>query len=136
MVPIKNVKSIIEVFRSAVSNPKTGTTDVTSGGKDLTLSYAPVVSNGIHYFTIILILPHSLVSSLDDLVVQQRNFAIAAMLIIVLSVCGYFFCYNLLEQGIKKGGIYPDKRITGDNQKIDLSRQTAKRVHRHCRSRI
>ena len=49
---------------------------------------------------------------------------------------GYFFCYNLLEQGIKKGGIYPDKRITGNNQKIDLSRQTAKRVHRHCGSRI
>ncbi|MDW0179099.1 MAG: hypothetical protein QOK80_10915, partial [Nitrososphaeraceae archaeon] len=56
----KNVKSIIDVFRSTVSNPKTGTTDVISGGKYLTLSYAPVVSNGIHYFSIILILPHSL----------------------------------------------------------------------------
>lgn len=98
----KNVKSIIEVFRSAASNPKTGTTDVTFEGKDLTISYAPVVSNGIHYFTIILILPHSLASSLDELVVQQRNFAVAAMLIIVLSALGIFFVITYWNKGLRK----------------------------------
>ena len=98
----KNVKSIIDVFRSAASNPKTGTTDVTFGGKDLTISYAPVVSNGIHYFTIILILPHSLASSLDELVVQQRNFAVAAMLIIVLSSLGIFFVITYWNKGLRK----------------------------------
>lgn len=98
----KNVKSIIDVFRSAASNPKTGTTDVTFEGKDLTISYAPVVSNGIHYFTIILILPHSLASSLDELVVQQRNFAVAAMLIIVLSSLGIFFVITYWNKGLRK----------------------------------
>jgi signal transduction histidine kinase len=98
----KNVKSIIDVFRSAASNPKTGTTDVTFGGKDLTISYAPVVSNGIHYFTIILILPHSLASSLDELVVQQRNFAVAAMLIIVLSALGIFFVITYWNKGLRR----------------------------------
>jgi len=98
----KNVKSIIDVFRSAASNPKTGTTDVTSEGKDLTISYAPVVSNGIHYFTIILILPHSLASSLDELVVQQRNFAVAAMIIIVLSALGIFFVITYWNKGLRK----------------------------------
>ena len=98
----KNVKSIIDVFRSAASNPKTGTTDVTFEGKDLTISYAPVVSNGIHYFTIILILPHSLASSLDELVVQQRNFAVAAMLIIVLSALGIFFVITYWNKGLRK----------------------------------
>jgi len=98
----KNVKSIIDVFRSAASNPKTGTTDVTFEGKDLTISYAPVVSNGIHYFTIILILPHSLASSLDELVVQQRNFAVAAMLIIVLSALGIFFVITYWNKGLRR----------------------------------
>ena len=98
----KNIKSIIDVFRSAASNPRTDTTDVTFEGKDLTISYAPVVSNGIHYFTIILILPHSLASSLDELVVQQRNFAVAAMLIIVLSALGIFFVITYWNKGLRK----------------------------------
>ena len=98
----KNVKSIIDVFRSAASNPKTGTTDVALEGKDLTISYAPVVSNGIHYFTIVLILPHSLASSLDELVVQQRNFAVAAMLIIVLSALGIFFVITYWNKGLRR----------------------------------
>ena len=98
----KNIKSIIDVFRSAASNPRTDTTDVTFEGKDLTISYAPVVSNGIHYFTIILILPHSLASSLDELVVQQRNFAVAAMLIIVLSALGIFFVITYWNKGLRR----------------------------------
>jgi len=98
----KNIKSITDVFRSAASNPRTDTNDVTFEGKDLTISYAPVVSNGIHYFTIILILPHSLASSLDELVVQQRNFAVAAMLIIVLSALGIFFVITYWNKGLRK----------------------------------
>ena len=98
----KNIKSITDVFRSAASNPRTDTTDVTFEGKDLTISYAPVVSNGIHYFTIMLILPHSLASSLDELVVQQRNFAVAAMLIIVLSALGIFFVITYWNKGLRK----------------------------------
>ncbi len=114
----KNVKSITQVFRSAVSNPKTGTTDLTSGGKDLTLSYAPVVSNGIHYFTIILIFPHSLVSSLDDLVVQQRNFAIAAMVIIVLSSVGIFFVITYWNKGLRKVVYIQTKELQETTKKL------------------
>jgi signal transduction histidine kinase len=114
----KNVKSITQVFRSAVSNHKTGTTDLTSGGKDLTLSYAPVVSNGIHYFTIILIFPHSLVSSLDDLVVQQRNFAIAAMLIIVLSSVGIFFVITYWNKGLRKVVYIQTKQLQETTKKL------------------
>ncbi|MDW0173968.1 MAG: ATP-binding protein [Nitrososphaeraceae archaeon] len=114
----KNVKSIIDVFRSTVSNPKTGTTDVISGGKYLTLSYAPVVSNGIHYFSIILILPHSLVSSLDDLVVKQRNFAIAAMLIIVLSSVGIFFVITYWNKGLRKVVYIQTKELQETTKKL------------------
>ena len=114
----KNVKSIIDVFRSAASNPKTGTTDVTLGGKDLTISYAPVVSNGIHYFTIILILPHSLASSLDELVVQQRNFAVAAMLIIVLSALGIFFVITYWNKGLRKVVYIQTKELQETTKKL------------------
>ena len=114
----KNVKSIIDVFRSAASNPKTGTTDVAFEGKDLTISYAPVVSNGIHYFTIILILPHSLASSLDELVVQQRNFAVAAMLIIVLSALGIFFVITYWNKGLRKVVYIQTKELQETTKKL------------------
>jgi signal transduction histidine kinase len=114
----KNVKSITQVFRSAVSIPKSGTTDIKSGGKDLTLSYAPVVSNGIHYFTIMLIFPHSLVSSLDDLVVQQRNFAIAAMLIIVSSSVGIFFVITYWNKGLRKVVYIQTKELQETTKKL------------------
>ena len=114
----KNVKSITQVFRSAVSNHKTGTTDLTSGGKDLTLSYAPVVSNGIYYFTIILIFPHSLVSSLDNLVVQQRNFAVAAMLIIVLGSVGIFFVITYWNKGLRKVVYIQTKQLQETTKKL------------------
>ncbi len=114
----KNVKSIIDVFRSAASNPKTGTTDVALEGKDLTISYAPVVSNGIHYFTIVLILPHSLASSLDELVVQQRNFAVAAMLIIVLSALGIFFVITYWNKGLRKVVYIQTKELQETTKKL------------------
>lgn len=114
----KNVKSITQVFRSAVSNHKTGTTDLTSGGKDLTLSYSPVVSNGIYYFTIILIFPHSLVSSLDNLVVQQRNFAVAAMLIIVLGSVGIFFVITYWNKGLRKVVYIQTKQLQETTKKL------------------
>ncbi len=95
-------KNIINVFRSAVLNPRVGTTDVLSDGKDVTASYSPVISNGIHYFTILLILPHTLVSSLDDLVEQQRNFAILAMIIIISSALGIFFVITYWNKGLRK----------------------------------
>jgi signal transduction histidine kinase len=114
----KNVKSITQVFRLAVSNHKTGTTDLTSGGKDLTLSYAPVVSNGIYYFTIILIFPHSLVSSLDNLVVQQRNFAVAAMLIIVLGSVGIFFVITYWNKGLRKVVYIQTKQLQETTKKL------------------
>jgi signal transduction histidine kinase len=95
-------RTMIDVMRSAVLNPKSGSNDVVSEGKDLTISYAPVVSNGIHYFTMILILPHTLASSLEDLVVQQRNFGIAAMAIIALSSLGIFFVITYWNKGLRK----------------------------------
>jgi signal transduction histidine kinase len=114
----KNVKSIIDVFRSAASNPKTGTSDIAFEGKDLTISYAPVVSNGIHYFTIILTLPHSLASSLDELVVQQRNFAVAAMLIIVLSALGIFFVITYWNKGLRKVVYIQTKELQETTRKL------------------
>ncbi|HXV88514.1 MAG TPA: sensor histidine kinase [Nitrososphaeraceae archaeon] len=95
-------KNIINVFRSAVLNPRVGTTDVILDGKDVTASYSPVISNGIHYFTIVLILPHTLASSLDDLVEQQRNFAILAMIIIISSAIGIFFVITYWNKGLRK----------------------------------
>jgi len=95
-------KNLIDLFRSAVQSPRVGTTDVTYDGKEFTVSYAPVMSNGIHYFTTILILPHTLASSLDDLVAQQRNFAILAMIIIVASALGIFFAIAYWNKGLRK----------------------------------
>jgi signal transduction histidine kinase len=111
-------KNIINVFRSAVLNPRVGTTDVISDGKEVTVSYSPVISNGIHYFTIILILPHTLASSLDDLVVQQRNFAIMAMIIIISSAIGIFFVITYWNKGLRKVVYIQTKELQETTKKL------------------
>lgn len=111
-------KNIINVFRSAVLNPRVGTTDVISEGKDVTVSYSPVISNGIHYFTITLILPHFLASSLDELVVQQRNFAIVAMIIIISSAIGIFFVITYWNKGLRKVVYIQTKELQETTKKL------------------
>lgn len=111
-------KNIINVFRSAVLNPRVGTTDVISNGQDVTVSYSPVISNGIHYFTIILILPHTLASPLDDLVVQQRNFAIMAMIIIISSALGIFFVITYWNKGLRKVVYIQTKALQETTKKL------------------
>jgi signal transduction histidine kinase len=111
-------KSIINVFRSAVLNPRVGSTDLISDGKYVTVSFSPVISNGIHYFTIVLILPHTLASSLDDLVVQQRNFAILAMIIIISSAIGIFFVITYWNKGLRKVVYIQTKELQETTKKL------------------
>ena len=111
-------KNIIDLFRSAVQSPRVGTADVTLDGKEFTISYAPVMSNGIHYFTTILILPHTLVSSLDDLVDQQRNFAVLAMIIIVASALGIFFVIGYWNKGLRKVVYIQTKELQETTKKL------------------
>jgi signal transduction histidine kinase len=111
-------KNIIDLFRSAVQSPRVGTTDVTLDGKEFTVSYAPVMSNGIHYFTTILILPHTLASSLDDLVAQQRNFAVMAMIIIVASALGIFFVIAYWNKGLRKVVYIQTKELQETTKKL------------------
>ena len=111
-------KNIINVFRSAVLNPRVGSTDVISNGKDVTVSYSPVISNGIHYFTIVLILPHTLASLLDDLVVQQRNFAILGMIIIISSAIGIFFVITYWNKGLRKVVYIQTKELQETTKKL------------------
>ena len=111
-------KNIIDLFRSAVQSPRVGTADVTLDGKEFTISYAPVMSNGIHYFTTILILPHTLASSLDDLVDQQRNFAVMAMIIIVASALGIFFVIGYWNKGLRKVVYIQTKELQETTKKL------------------
>jgi signal transduction histidine kinase len=111
-------KNMIGVLRSAILNRETGATNVMSDGRDLTMSYSPVISNGLHYFTMILILPHTLASSLDDLVLQQRNFAVVAMLIIVLSSLGIFFVISYWNKGLRKVVYIQTKELEETSRKL------------------
>jgi signal transduction histidine kinase len=87
-------------------------------GKESTVSYAPVVSNGVHYFTIIFIQPHSLASSLDDLVAQQRNFAITAMIIIAASALAIFFVITYWNKGLRKVVYIQTKELQETTKKL------------------
>ena len=111
-------KSLISIFRSAVQSPRIGTSDTTFNEKEFTVSYAPVVSNGVHYFTIILILPHTLASSLDELVAQQRNFAIMAMIIIAASALGIFFVITYWNKGLRKVVYIQTKELEETTRKL------------------
>lgn len=111
-------KNMVDLFRSAVQSPRVSTTDVTLDGKEFTVSFAPVMSNGIHYFTTILILPHTLASSLDDLVAQQRNFAVIAMIIIVASALGIFFVIAYWNKGLRKVVYIQTKELQETTKKL------------------
>lgn len=111
-------KDMIDLFRSAVQTPRVGTTDVILDGKGHTVTSAPVISNGIHYFTTILILPHNLASSLDDLVAQQRNFGVVALIIIVASALGIFFVITYWNKGLRKVVYIQTKELQETNKKL------------------
>ena len=111
-------KNVISILRSAMQSPRIGTSDATMNGKEFTVSYAPVVSNGVHYFTIILIQPHILASSLDELVAQQRNFAIMAMIIIAASALGIFFVITYWNKGLRKVVFIQTKELQETTKKL------------------
>jgi len=114
----KSGQTIIDVIRHATINPRSGSADIESDGKSLTIAYSPVISKGIHYFTVILTLPHTLASTLDDLVVQQRNFAIVAMVIIVLSSLGIFFVITYWNKGLRKVAYIQTKELEETTRKL------------------
>jgi signal transduction histidine kinase len=114
----KSGQTIIDVIRHATINPRTGSADIESDGKSLTIAYSPVISKGIHYFTVILTLPHTLASTLDDLIVQQRNFAIVAMVIIVLSSLGIFFVLTYWNKGLRKVAYIQTKELEETTRKL------------------
>ena len=114
----KKGQTIIDVIGHAIIDPRTGSADIESDGKPLTMAYSPVISKGIRYFTLILILPHTLVSTLDDLVVQQRNFAIVAMVIIVLSSLGIFFVITYWNKGLRKVAYIQTKELEETTRKL------------------
>lgn len=116
----KKGQTIIDVIRHATIKPRTGSADIESesDGKSLTIAYSPVISKGIHYFTVILTLPHTLASTLDDLVEQQRNFAIVAMVIIVLSSLGIFFVITYWNKGLRKVAYIQTKELEETTRKL------------------
>jgi signal transduction histidine kinase len=118
VVDNKNGQTIIDVIRHAISDPRTASADIESDGKDLTIAYSPVISKGIHYFTVVLILPHTLASTLDDLVVQQRNFAIIAMVIIVLSSIGVFLVITYWNKGLRRVAYIQTKELEETTRKL------------------
>ena len=111
-------KTVIDMFRTAVRSPELGTSDIPLDEKEFTVSFSPVISNGIHYFSIILILPHTLASSLDDLVTQQRNFAVTAMIIIVVCALGIFFVITYWNKGLRKVLYIQTKELQETTKKL------------------
>src|SRR4029453_4312202 len=114
----KKELTIVNVIRHATIKPRTGSADIESDGKSLTIAYSPVISKGIHYFSVILTLPHTLASTLDDLVEQQRNFAIVAMVIIVLSSLGIFFVITYWNKGLRKVAYIQTKELEETTRKL------------------
>jgi signal transduction histidine kinase len=118
VVDKKKGQTISDVIRHAILDPRTGSADIDSDGKDLTIAYSPVISKGIYYFTVLLILPHTLASTLDDLVVQQRNFAIIAMIIIVLSSLGVFLVITYWNKGLRRVAYIQTKELEETTRKL------------------
>jgi signal transduction histidine kinase len=88
---VKNENNLIEQIRSALLNSRTFSIDVVASGQDLTVAYSPVLLDGKRLLTIILALPHIPEASVENLVLLQRNFGIAAMITIGIISFGVFY---------------------------------------------
>jgi signal transduction histidine kinase len=86
-----NENNLIEELRSALLNSRTFSIDVVASGRDLTVAYSPVLVDGKRLLTIILALPHIPEASVENLVLLQRNFGIAAMVTIGIISFGIFY---------------------------------------------
>lgn len=83
--------NLIEEIRSALLNSRTFSIDVVASGQDLTVAYSPVLLDGKRVLTIILALAHIPEASLENLVLLQRNFGLAAMITIGIIAFGIFY---------------------------------------------
>jgi signal transduction histidine kinase len=86
-----NENNLIEEIRAALINSRTFSIDVVASGQDLTVAYSPVLLNGKRILTIILALPHIPEASVDNLVLLQRNFGLAAMITIGIISFGVYY---------------------------------------------
>ena len=86
-----NESNLIEEIRSALLNSRTFSINVVASGQHLTVAYSPVLVDGKHLLTIILALPHIPEASVENLVLLQRNFGLAAMVTIGIIAFGIFY---------------------------------------------
>lgn len=86
-----NESNLIEEIRSALLNSRTFSIDVVASGQDLTVAYSPVLLDGKRVLTIILALAHIPEASVENLVLLQRNFGLAAMITIGIIAFGIFY---------------------------------------------
>lgn len=86
-----NESNLIEEIRSALLNSRTFSIDVVASGQDLTVAYSPVLLDSKRLLTIILALPHIPEASVENLVLLQRNFGLAAMITIGIISFGVFY---------------------------------------------
>ncbi|HJR85474.1 MAG TPA: sensor histidine kinase [Nitrososphaeraceae archaeon] len=87
----RDASNMIEEIRSALLNSRTFSIDVVASGQDLTVAYSPVLLDGKRLLTIILALPHIPEASVENLVLLQRNFGLAAMVTIGIISFGIFY---------------------------------------------
>ena len=87
----RDASNLIEEIRSALLNSRTFSIDVVASGQDLTVAYSPVLLDGKRLLTIILALPHIPEASVENLVLLQRNFGLAAMVTIGIISFGIFY---------------------------------------------
>jgi signal transduction histidine kinase len=87
----REATNLIEEIRSALLNSRTFSIDVVASGQDLTVAYSPVLLDGKRLLTIILALPHIPEASVENLVLLQRNFGLAAMVTIGIISFGVFY---------------------------------------------
>ncbi|HXW11895.1 MAG TPA: sensor histidine kinase [Nitrososphaeraceae archaeon] len=88
---VNNENNLIEEIRSALLNSRTFSIEVVASDQDLTVAYSPVLLDGKRLLTIILALPHIPEASVENLVLLQRNFGLAAMITIGIISFGVFY---------------------------------------------
>jgi len=99
----KDNQILLSQIKSRITNGETGSTDIIDkSGNVSTIAYSPISVNGKNIFYLMLDTSHIFAREVDNLILQQQNFAIGSIILIVVITVLVVFLMNIFNVKLKK----------------------------------
>jgi len=99
----KENQILLSQIKSRVINGEAGSTDIIDKSGNLsTINYSPISVNGKNVFYLMLDTSHIFAREVDNLIIQQQNFAIGSIILTVVITILVVFLMNIFNVKLKK----------------------------------